>query len=347
MVKSLLRWGNVLLIVLTLLVYLAPQVNPLTFWPMAFLGPLFPWLVLLHLGFIVFWIVARKAYFLMSLVCLLLGWNYLTAIWAFRFPQSGEGADFRVMSYNLFLLQGIMDNDEDYAYKRQGSFKSFMASVEPLDVLATQECSQKFAVWMNRELKYPYSYTVQGTTIFSRHPFLDRGSMEFEKSVNSIVWADFKIKGQVIRVYSAHLQSIQISDEAEKLKETGDLQEKKTWVGIGGIMRKYKRASQKRVEQAAQLAAHISKSPYPVVVCGDFNETPVSYTYRRIADDLGLVDTFREKGSGSGFTYGGFLPALRLDYILSDPKLTVLNHDRFKNSYSDHFPVLCEFDLPQ
>ena len=88
MINRLMRWGNVLLILLTLLVYLAPQVNPKSFWPLSFLGPLFPWLVLLHLGFIGFWLFLRKGYFLMSLACILLGWNFLTGILAFRLPQS-------------------------------------------------------------------------------------------------------------------------------------------------------------------------------------------------------------------------------------------------------------------
>jgi len=346
MINRLFRWGNVLLILFTLLVYLVPQVNPKSFWPMSFLGPLFPWLVLLHLGFIAYWVVARKAYFIMSLVCLILGWNFLTTIVAFRFPQPGENADLRVMSYNVYMLQRIMNNDEALAAKRQGSFTSFMASVEPLDVLATQECSERFTNWLKRELKFPYSHTVSGTAILSRYPFADRGGLEFPNTINSVAWADINVKGKVIRFYSVHLQSHQISDEAARLKETGDLQEKETWVGIKGIMRKYKRASQKRADQADQLASHIANSPYPVVVCGDFNDTPVSYSYRRIAQKLELTDTFREKGSGVGFTYGGLLPALRLDYILASPELTALNHDRFKKPYSDHFPVLCEFDLP-
>ena len=346
MINRLLRWGNISIILLTLLVYLGPQVNPKAFWPMSFLGPLFPWLVLMHLGFIVYWIMRRRAYFLMSLVCVLLGWNFLTSIVAFRFPQSGENADLRVMSYNVYMLQRIMNNDETYAEKQQSSFRSFMASVEPLDVLAAQECSERFTNWLQRELKFPYAMTIGGTAILSRHPFVDRGGLEFENTVNSVAWADINVKGKLIRFYSVHLQSHQISDEAARLKATGNLEEKETWVGIKGIMRKYKRASQKRADQADQLANHIANSPNPVIVCGDFNETPLSYSYRRIAKDLQLVDSFREKGSGFGFTYGGILPALRIDYILTDPQLTLLNHDRFKKPYSDHFPIMCEFDLP-
>lgn len=79
------RWTNVLLILFTLIVYLVPWVDPKSFWPIALLGPSYPWLLLLHAGFIIFWIVLRKAYFLMSLTCVLLGWTYLSSIFSFSF----------------------------------------------------------------------------------------------------------------------------------------------------------------------------------------------------------------------------------------------------------------------
>ena len=175
---------------------------------------------------------------------------------------------------------------------------------------------------------------------------LDQGAIRFENSTNSMVWADIQVEGRRLRVYSVHLQSNHISGDAAKLREKGDLQERETWVGIKGILRKYKRATQLRAEQAEQVAAHIAQSPYPVIVCGDFNDTPVSYAYHHILQSRRLADAFRKSGSGPGFTYGGVLPALRIDFILTDPELDLRNHDRYRESFSDHFPVLCEIDLP-
>jgi endonuclease/exonuclease/phosphatase family metal-dependent hydrolase len=345
--NRILRWANVLLILFTLLVYLVPEVNPKVFWPMALLGPTYPWLLLLHAGFIVFWALMRKAYLLMSLTCVLLGWSHLTAIYAFRLPQSGEKADLRVMSYNVYTLRRVIHRDEvTLEGPRAGEFIGFMNSLEPSDVLCTQECPERITRAIATGLRYPHTYTVRGTAILSRYPLLAQGAIRFENSTNSVAWADIQVEGQRLRIYSVHLQSNQISGDAARLKETGDLQERETWVGIKGILRKYKRATQRRAEQAEQLAAHIAKSPYPVVVCGDFNDTPVSFAYRRIVGSADLADSFREKGSGPGFTYGGVLPALRIDYILTDPRLSLLNHDRYRESFSDHFPVLCEIDIP-
>jgi endonuclease/exonuclease/phosphatase family metal-dependent hydrolase len=347
MLNRLLRWGNALLILFTLVVYLVPHVHPKTFWPMALLGPVYPWLLLLHLGFIGFWALSRKAYFLMSLTCLLLGWNHFSAIFAFRLPQSGQNADIRVMSYNMHMLQKIKSNDEDLADKKQGAYKSFMAAQEPLDALCLQECSDRFAPWMARALNFPHSYTVKGTTILSRHPILDKGAIIFDNSFNSVVWADIQVKGRRLRVYSAHLQSNSITSEAKQLIDAADLQQRETWVGMKGILRKYKTATRIRAGQAEELARHIALSPWPAIVGIDLNDTPVSFAYRHMMETTGLKDSFREKGSGLGFTFGGVLPALRIDFLLSDPRLLTLNHDLYRKPFSDHYPILAEYAFPE
>ena len=91
------------------------------------------------------------------------------------------------------------------------------------------------------------------------------------------------------------------------------------------------------------MAEHIRKSPYPVIVCGDFNDTPVSYAYRTVLGDL--KDAFVESGRGISNTYNGILPSFRIDYILYDPKFSAGNYRRDKVYLSDHFPVRCLLNI--
>ena len=101
--------------------------------------------------------------------------------------------------------------------------------------------------------------------------------------------------------------------------------------GSISILRKLKSAFVKRAKQVDALHEYISKSPYPVILCGDFNDTPTSYTYHTVRG--GLRDAFVDSGTGMSGTYAGKLPSFRIDYILYDKKFK-----SFKIFFSNFFP---------
>jgi endonuclease/exonuclease/phosphatase family metal-dependent hydrolase len=99
-----------------------------------------------------------------------------------------------------------------------------------------------------------------------------------------------------------------------------------------------KNAFIKRARQADMLAEKISESPYPVIICGDFNDTPVSYTYKKIKSSLS--DSFMEAGSGIGSTYSKIFPSFRIDYSLHESNMKAIYTERVRLKLSDHYPVL-------
>jgi endonuclease/exonuclease/phosphatase (EEP) superfamily protein YafD len=104
-----------------------------------------------------------------------------------------------------------------------------------------------------------------------------------------------------------------------------------------------KHAFIKRALQSETVAAFIRNSPYSVILAGDFNDTPVSYSYRRIANELD--DTFVDEGKGLGQTHAQMLPMLRIDYIFHSKTLQTIEHKTIDKDYSDHFPVIARFVL--
>ncbi|MFT5904240.1 MAG: endonuclease/exonuclease/phosphatase family metal-dependent hydrolase, partial [Flammeovirgaceae bacterium] len=102
-----------------------------------------------------------------------------------------------------------------------------------------------------------------------------------------------------------------------------------------GIVERLAGAFTRRAKQVEQVKAHSIESPFPVVICGDFNDTPVSYSYATISD--GLVDTFRESGGmGIGSTYLGAFPSFRIDYIFHSEDLESAEYTRYEEGISDH-----------
>ena len=99
-----------------------------------------------------------------------------------------------------------------------------------------------------------------------------------------------------------------------------------------------KSAFLKREMQTDVLLDHMNNSPFPVQICGDFNDTPSSYAYNSLSKNR--TDAFVESGSGFGTTYAGeFFPAFRIDFMLYDPPYHSTGFERHRIRYSDHYPI--------
>ena len=344
-IKNLLRWLNVLIILVTFIAYLSPYINPERFWFIALLGTAYPWLLLANFLMAITWGLMKNRYFLFSTGCIILGWSHFTGFVGFHSQDTAGKEDLTVMTYNARGMDYLKAKDKKTKARKTKEFFNFLYSTGKPKIFCIQEVNNYHSqvVLDQMEFKYHHKIPYIGTAIFSQFPIVNKGNIAFKTRTNSCVWADLKIGEKTIRVYSIHLQSSKVSGDTEKVITEGQLKEKETWSNIGNILRKFKQTSKVRAQQAQKIAAHIEKSPHPVIVCGDFNETPQSYVYRLIS--TGLNDTFRKKGLGLGSTYAGKIPALRIDYILCDKKFKVLNNRILKKAYSDHYPVTSGISL--
>lgn len=106
----------------------------------------------------------------------------------------------------------------------------------------------------------------------------------------------------------------------------------------GRLLWDMKENFRKRAEQADYIAEEIRRSPYPVVVCGDFNDTPASYTYHRMKG--ALTDGFRDAGKGYQYTFRQLKRIWRIDYIFYSDELKGISYDSPDTPYSDHKMVV-------
>ena len=334
----LLLYANIALVMLTILSGLASFVNPHDFWLFSFLGLIFPVLILINIVFIVFWCIKKLRYSLFSLVCLFLFYQQIFNSFAFHLPDDTmeQLHDFTIMSYNTSNFRHNVKGKTAIIKKRKEAIQFISSDVHP-DILCTQEMSNYNANLLLKKLNnyYVHRFPHRGTMIFSSFPIIKKGEIDFNTQTNSCLWADIKIYDDTLRVYSVHLQSNKISKDANTL--INESNKNKDWHKIKTILKNYKKYSISRAQQADMILQHTKRSPYPVLICGDLNDTPQSYTYKTIKNNL--QDAFIEKGIGLGVSFGGAIPGLRIDYIFPHPSIQVLAYHKYKNKFSDHYPI--------
>ncbi len=104
-----------------------------------------------------------------------------------------------------------------------------------------------------------------------------------------------------------------------------------------------KQAYTKRAQQAVAVSEHMTEHQGEKILCGDFNDVPVSYTYKTAA--ASLKDAFVEKSFGFGTTYASPLSIFRIDYTLFDERLRINSYKTIRKELSDHYPVCVTFSV--
>ena len=329
--NSVIMFCNHVAVVCLLISYLAPHVSPENFWFLAFFGLAYPIFVFVNLLFVIYWGIQLKKRAFYSLLIILGGWAQMGEYVQIHFNNTPDKSKklIKVMSYNVRLFDLY-----DWSHNTETRSKMFdLINNENPDIMCIQEFfthdSSKLFNNLDTLLKFQKAKNTQieytnrsgktnhlGAAIFSSYPIIARGKITFATKTNNIcIFSDIKINNDTVRVYNIHLQSIQFDYEDYKFvddiinkKETEELEKSKN------ILKRMKRAFLKRSVQTELVADNISKSPYPVIVCGDFNDPPASYSYHTISKNLG--DAFVESGNGFGRSYVGLFPSFRIDYIL-------------------------------
>lgn len=338
--KRVIRWSNILLVIATCCAYLAPFVDPNTTWLLTPFGAIFPLLIVGNILFIVFWLYRKKWYFLFSLICIVLGWSSVKKIYGFhKTSEEVTKQGIKVMSYNTAGGQGFFhENSRHIDFKAALNF----INEQEADILLLQELTypQNFTQFKHHSgaTMYKFTPTTRKHLIASKFPILNTGSLAFENNYNGCSFADLLIEGKKVRFYNIHLRSNYITKIADEVAEKGDFKEKETWNKIGQMFKGYISGTRVRAEQAKEIAAHIASCPHPVVVAGDFNDVPLSFAYRILSK--GLIDNFQRVGNGSGSTFAGSIPLLRIDYIFTSPSIQPNHYSIIKTSKSDHYPVI-------
>jgi endonuclease/exonuclease/phosphatase family metal-dependent hydrolase len=347
------------LALLLLITYLSVFISPATSWIFAFIAFVYPFVLVLNIIFILIWLFFRKWWFLISLTCILIGLNSLKKI--FQWPVGRKDpvpmeSLLSVLTYNVRLFNYYQWNKDTASWQK---IIDFVKKEDP-DILCLQEfitlpgTSYDLKNLKNKLAPLSYSHVYYtdrvprkinfGMATFSKYPIVRKEMIDFEESLNGGIASDIVINNDTVRIYNCHLQSIRLRRDYHDLLDSLIFNySEKQFDELKYVTVRMKQAYIQRAEQADMVARHIQSSPHPVVICGDFNDTPVSYAYHKIA--RGLKDAFVASGSGIGRTIHSALPYARIDYILYGPPFRAYRYHAWKTHLSDHFPVSAHFSL--
>ncbi len=333
-----------------ILALLAPSVNPKVWWAFPVLGLISPAVYLVNFAIAMVWLVKWRWKIALPIIfILMLGTGKVT-----RFAKIEIGTNYgetntkgtvKLMSYNVRLFVG--DNKQ----RVTKDYSQYIDSIAP-DILCLQESmSLEFKKHMPEKLKKYNSVTNSELGVYSRFPIVAQSDNviptkeEEKRDVSKMMWVDIKIYNDTIRLFNTHMVTTTIKFEDDQYLTSREfiadsLREDK----LSDIIKRYKNSSIRRAQHADSLSQVIASSPHSVIVCGDLNDTPMSYTYRAMSNNLN--DAFQECGVGYSYTFNGFLNSLRIDYILASKNILFKSYTTDNEiNLSDHYPITSRFTI--
>lgn len=347
-------------VALILLSYIAPFVSPEYIWQLAFIGISYPILLIINILFGIFWLTKKSRLYIVSAIVILLGWPQLSSLFQLNIKHEKKiqpGSEFKLLSYNVRIFDHYnWTNQPGIRYKISNLIKS-----ESPEIICLQDVLVDTLKRINslkalshasgaHHIHAILTKTISGSKKFgiatlSSFPIVANGIVPTSRQSNNIcIYTDLKVNDDTIRVYNAHLQSIRFNaKEYQYMAELGNELKTGSIEDSKKIITRIKNAFILRAKQVSDIRKHIENCPHPVLLCGDFNDTPSSYTYYKMSK--GLKDAFSERGFGTGKTYVGIFPSFRIDYILHNNNFSCIEFRKLNAVYSDHYPIIAKLSL--
>jgi len=342
---------TIFLAIITIIGNFANKIHPSDSMITVFIGLILQGLLVLNFILVIYWAIRLRFWVWLPVLALVLNWSYMTAMYQFPHGNKKQSVSENTIKIGTFNV-GRFGKDNDGLNQRQIAF--YMAQ-ENVDVICFQEYIERGK--MNKDgmktlygSSWPYfsipevekGKTILPLAVYSRYPILQSKLITFEGTPNSSMWVDIDYKGKRIRIFNNHLQTTNINSVRGLY---GTYQHANAELEFASMVSNTFYVNEIiRAKQAEIINQLIKDSPYPVIVCGDFNSPPSSYVYNVMKGEL--KDGFKTAGHGYAGIYRYFKGLLRIDYILHSSSFTGIDYYSTNMDFgSDHNPVIMELDL--
>ncbi len=337
---------NLIVVFALFTAYLSVYISPEKYWILSLFGLAYPYIVVGNLVFIGFWLLFKPRYLLLSLISILVGWGFVS-----RYVQLNgkdiERGDVKIISYNVKYFIGNANLTQK---ENADKIVSFLDE-QNADIICLQEARLRKKSIFNlpgtvkklgsiNHYQYARTSTTYGSVTMTRYPIINMGEIRFEESRNMTIYTDVIIENDTVRIFNVHLQSYQIDPNKYSIIDSLGIDQEKDLKEVREMSSKFKKAFKMRAGQVYEIRKYIDESPFDVIICGDFNDTPVSFAYQKLRGNL--TDAFVNSGKGVGRTYIGKLPSFRIDNIFYSENFESYNFKTYDFKMSDHFPISCD-----
>ena len=342
---------NIAVIAMMLVTGFAAIINPVSHPYLSLLGFAFPAFLVANICFMVFWALVAPSRLLIPFFGMLLAYNpvqYYSPINGYSEVPEGS---LKILSYNVL-------NFSSETIPTEGSHPILQYLIDSkADIMCFQEYVRiggHDSLWNVIDSLYPYHEKVRSSgyagpggavvAVYSKYPILSKENIDVETKANTIGAFTLDVHGEKVNLINVHLESIGFSEEERQQfndivrgkKEKSEIKrEAKT------IVAKLAQSAVVRAPQADKVAEFIeSKRGERVILCGDFNDHPLSYVHHTISRSL--IDCYRYSGHWPGFSFHYYSMYVRIDNIMCSEHWKPYGCVVDKSiAYSDHYPIYC------
>lgn len=365
--RKIIKWVflsiNIICSLVFLVACLSPFISPAK-WPIiGFFSLAFPYVAVVLLLSVLFWLVAKPVIAIIPIITLLIGWQQLSVIFAVHvnnsFSNLKSDSALRVVTWNVRGFYGITNSN--YTQRRNRlEISKLIHGLDP-DIVCMQEFNDRVFqgeqrnnidlftdnyryYFFSRDYRTLDGKYAAGIVVFSKYPIIDSIKTKYPgPDTESLLAIDIRKREDTVRIFTTHIESYRFNDTdyamIQKLKEP----DAEALDASETLYSKMINVFKKQGEQTEIVRKQIDESPYPSVICGDFNAVPNSYTYFKIKGDR--QDVFLSKSFGIGKSYDALAPTLRIDYILPDNHFNVNQFQMVDEALSDHHLLVSDLSL--
>ena len=341
--------ANVATVITMLLVGFSDRLNPADHPLLSTAGMAFPIFLLVNMAFLFFWLIFKWRMIWIPVVGFVCAYVPISIYMPINVKQEVPEGALKLVSYNVCTYGGN--------YKYENGFETVLKYLveQKADIVCVQEDVDTWRRYVFREYQKHWAYndtmviannpqSFNALGIHTRFPIIKRERIPYASVANGSAAWWLKVDGDTLIVVNNHFESCHLSsDDRAQYRQIikGELPRDSMRSESKLLLIKLAEANAARSGQIRTVLRYVEEhSQYPIIVCGDFNDSPISYSRHTMGERL--TDCFKETGRGIGLSYNQKAFSLRIDHIFCSQQLQPYNCKvDDKMDASDHYPILC------